>query len=165
MSWYDEWLFRQLQNVPHSLMQLRVGTYKGQDKQGLNSLFEGIEGYCALETEGVSIDEITNYLRETGVFDDTKALHGHQTLLVFAALGWRSMLYQAAFNVCSVQELAIHQDSDLPQSGLVFDMYKVSAELSDRPMSVLLKAFGHLLPARSSNSRYLASETSSVASI
>jgi hypothetical protein len=165
MSWYDSWLFQQLQNLPHSLMQLRVGTYKIQDKQSINTLFERIEDYCAQETEGVSIDEITAYLRETGVFDHTKALQGHYTLLVFAALGWRSMLYQAAFNVCSIQELAIHQDSDQPQSGLVFDMYKVSAELSDRPMSVLLKAFGHLLPARSPNSRYVASEAGSIASL
>jgi hypothetical protein len=28
------------------------------------------------------------------------------------------------FNVCSMQELAIHQDSNQPQSGPVFDMYK-----------------------------------------
>ncbi|CDM31101.1 hypothetical protein PROQFM164_S02g001251 [Penicillium roqueforti FM164] len=165
MSWYDPWLFQQLQNLPHSLVQLRVGTCKIQDKQSLKTLFEGIEEYCARETEAVSIDEITAYLRETGVFDHTKALHGHQTLLVFAALGWRSMLYQAAFNVCSMQELAIHEDSDQPQSGLVFDMYKIPAELSDRPISVLLKAFGHLLPARSSNSRYLASEVGGIASI
>ncbi|OQE32916.1 hypothetical protein PENFLA_c001G08730 [Penicillium flavigenum] len=99
MSWYDEWLFRQLQNLPHSLVQLRVGTYTIQDKQSLDTLFEGIEDYYARETEGVSINEITEYLRDTGVFDHTRALHGHQTLLVFAALGWRSMLYQAAFNV------------------------------------------------------------------
>ncbi|CAP95159.1 hypothetical protein PCH_Pc21g02620 [Penicillium rubens Wisconsin 54-1255] len=116
-----------------------------------NALFQGIKDYCAREIEGVSIDEITEYLRAARVFDHTKALHGDQTLLVFAALGWRSMLYEAAFNVCSMQELAIHQDSNQPQS--------------DRPMSVLLKAFGHLLPARSSNSRYLASETGSIASV
>ncbi|CAI7612735.1 unnamed protein product [Penicillium palitans] len=164
MSWYDRWVFQQLQNLPHSLVQLRVGKSKIQETHSLNALFESIEDYCARETEGVSIDEITTHLRETGVFDDANSLQGHQTLLVFAALGWCSMLYQAAFNVCSVQELAIHQDSDQPQSGLVFDMYKVSAELSDRPMSVLLKAFGNLLPARSSNSGYLASETGSMAS-
>ena len=90
----------------------------------LNTLFEGIKDYCAREIEGVSIDEITEYLRAARVFDHTKALHGDQTLLVFAALGWRSMLYEAAFNVCSMQELAIHQDSNQPQSGPVFDMYK-----------------------------------------
>ncbi|CAG8903745.1 unnamed protein product [Penicillium egyptiacum] len=86
MSWYDEWLFQQLQNLPHSLAQLRVGAYKIQDKQSLNTFFEGIEDYCARETEGVSIDEITEYLRKTGTFDHTKALHGHQTPLIFAAL-------------------------------------------------------------------------------
>lgn len=164
MSWYDTWLAQQLKNLPHNLVQLRVGTFKLQDKQGLNTLIEGIEDY-ARETEGVSVDEITAYMREIGVFDDTQGLEGHQRLLVFAVLGWRSMLYQAAFNVCSTQELAIHQDSDQPQSGLVFDTHKISAEISDRPLSVLLKAFGQLLPARSSNFSYLASETGSIASV
>ncbi|CAG8166267.1 unnamed protein product [Penicillium nalgiovense] len=164
MRWSDKWLSPQLKHLPHSLLQLRVGTYRLQDKQSLNTLFEGI-GDCARGTEGVSIDEITAYLRETGVFDYTDGLQGPQTLLVFAVLGWRSMLYQAAFNVCSIQELAIHQDSDQPQSGLVFDTHRIPAELSDRPLSVLLKAFGQLLPARSANSAYLASETGSMASV
>lgn len=164
MSWYDEWLSRQLKNLPHSLLQLRVGTYGLQDKQSLSTLFEGIED-CTRATEGVCIDEITAYLREAEVFDYDDGLHGLQTLLVFAVLGWRSMLYQAAFNVCSIHELAIHQDSDQPQSGLVFDTHRIPAELSDRPLSVLLKAFGQLLPPRSVNSPYLASETGSMASV
>lgn len=49
---------------------------------------------------------------------------GAQRLLVSAALGWRPMLYQTAFNICSLEELAIHQPSDRPYSGLVFDTYK-----------------------------------------
>lgn len=164
MSWYDEWLSRQLKNLPHTLLQLRVGRYGLQDKQSLNTLFEGIED-CTRGTEAVCIDDITAYLRETGVFDYNDGLDGPQTLLVFAALGWRSMLYQAAFNVCSIQELAIHQDSDQPQSGLVFDTHRIPAEFSDRPLSVLLKAFGQLLPERSVNSTYRASETGSMASV
>lgn len=60
MSWYDAWLSQQLKNLPHSLMQLRVGAYKLQEQASLNVLFEAVEK-CALRTEGVSIDEITPY--------------------------------------------------------------------------------------------------------
>ncbi|KAJ5338733.1 hypothetical protein N7452_005461 [Penicillium brevicompactum] len=164
MSWYDSWLSQQLKNVPRSLLQLRVGTYSFSNPRCLETLFEAIED-CARGTEGVSVDEMTAYLRETGVFDYTETLEGDQKLLVFAVLGWRSMLYQAAFNVCSTQELAIHQDSGQPQSGLVFDTHKISAELSDRPLSVLLKAFGQLLPARSSGLSIHTSELGSLASL
>lgn len=164
MSWYDTWLSRQLKELPYCLTGLRVASHMLPDRQCLNTLFEAIEDF-ANRIEGVSIDEITKYLQETGIFDTAQELLGPQRLLVFAILGWRSMLYQAAFNVCSVQELAIHQDSGQPHSGLVFDTYRVSAELSDRPLSVLLKAFGQLLPARSSQIAHLASENSKTAPV
>lgn len=164
MSWYDPWLSRQLKDLPYCLNELRVGSHMLPDRQCLNTLFVTIEE-IAKRTEGVSLDEITKHLQETGIFDRSQDLLGRQRLLVFAVLGWRSMLYQAAFNVCSVQELAIHQDSGRPHSALVFDTYKVPAELSDRPLSVLLKAFGQLLPARSSQFTCLASENSKAALI
>lgn len=164
MSWYDPWLSRQLKDLPYCLKGLRVGSHTLPDKQCLKALFVAIEEF-AKRIEGVSIDEITNHLQETGMFDKARDLLGPQKLLTFAALGWQSMLYQAAFNVCSVHELAIHQDSSRPHSGLVFDTYRVSAELSDRPLSVLLKAFGYLLPARSSQAARLASENSKTAMI
>jgi hypothetical protein len=165
MRWYAEWLSQQREKIPHGLLYLRVGQYKLQERQqSLRVLFEAIDGYtCGIE--GVSIDEITAHLRQTGVFDSTADQKDHQTLLVFAALGWTSMLYQADLDFCLADELIIHCDSDQPQSGLVFDTFKIPFELSDRPLSVLLKAFGHLLPARSSNSPYLAGKTSSMASV
>src|SRR5699024_3610231 len=130
---------------------------------GLGRLFEAIEDYRRTN-EGVSIDEIVTHLQSIEMLDDAEGLLGAQRLLIFAVLGWGSMLYQAAFNVCSVQELAIHQDSDQPQSGLVFDTLRVPADLSDRTLSILLKAFGNILPARSSNIAQVASENSKIAS-
>lgn len=73
------------------------------------------------------------------------------------------MVYQPAFNVCFPQELAIHHDADGADSGLVFDAYRAEADMSDRTLSVLLKCFGNLLPARSSNTTMVAVETSKAA--
>jgi hypothetical protein len=162
MNWYNAWLSRQLENLPYCLRELRVGGEKVQSKQSLVPLFGLIEKF-ARENDGVSIDDILKHLRDCGLFDSSAELMGAQRLLIFATLGWQSMLYQAAFNVCSVQELAIHIDSHQPQSGLVFDTYRVAADLSDRPLSVLLKAFGNLLPARTSGTAQLASETGKMA--
>lgn len=163
MSWYNAWLSQQLENLPFCLRELNVGGEKLQTKQSLVSLYEEIRDY-ARKSDGASIDEILEHLQDAGLFDRQKEFVGAQRLLIFAILGWQSMLYQAAFNVCSVQELAIHEDSRQPQSGLVFDTYRVAADLADRPLSILLKAFGNLLPARSSRTAQLASETGKMAS-
>lgn len=162
-GWYNVWLSRQLDNLPYCLRELRIGGEKLRIKQSLGPLCEVVGDY-ARKNYGVSIDEIVEHLQEARIFDRTKEMLGAQRLLIFAVLGWQSMLYQAAFNVCSVQELAIHKDSRQPHSGLVFDTYRVTADLSDRPLSVLLKAFGHLLPARSAGTSQLASETRKTAS-
>lgn len=80
--------------------------------------------------------------------------------LVFACLGWRTMLYRPTFNVCPLDNFAIQQDDGEPDSGLVFDTYRAPTELSDRPLSVLFKYFGNLLPARSPFTTHMAAETS-----
>ncbi len=41
------------------------------------------------------------------------------------------------------------QFDDQLNSGLVFDTFKVSADLAELPMMIFLKAYGNLLPARS----------------
>jgi hypothetical protein len=163
MTWYNAWLSRQLENLPYCLRELRVGGEKLQSKRSLVPLSGVIEEF-ARDNEGVSIDEILKHLRDCGLFESLGELIGAQRLLIFATLGWQSMLYQAAFNVCSVQELAIHRNPHQPQSSLVFDTYRVAADLSDRPLSILLKAFGNLLPARTSETAQFASETGKRAS-
>ena len=164
MSWYGTWLSEQLKNLPYCLKELRVGSDGLLGKSnGLDRIFKALEDYIRID-EGVSIDEIVIHLQKIEMLDSAEELLGAQRLLIFAVLGWGSMLYQAAFNVCSLQELAIHQDSDQPQSGLVFDTYRVPADLSDRPLSILLKAFGNILPSRSSDIAQVASENSKIAS-
>ncbi|KAK0616613.1 hypothetical protein B0T14DRAFT_250129 [Immersiella caudata] len=58
------------------------------------------------------------------------------------------MVYVPAFNVAPPSWLAVHKDPESPESRLLFDTYCVSADLWDSPLSILLKAFGNLLPAR-----------------
>ena len=59
------------------------------------------------------------------------------------------MLYLPAFNSCPLEELAVYQDVDQPHSGLVFDTFKMSVDLADRPMSIMLKGYGNILLSRS----------------
>ncbi|KAL5362635.1 hypothetical protein BJX96DRAFT_177341 [Aspergillus floccosus] len=163
IEWYHIWLKQQLRHAPRYVRELWIEDEEFLAESSLNAIFTAIENYTQAN-EGVSIDEIIQHLQAIYVLYRSTELLGTQRLLIFAILGWQSMVYQAAFNVCSTQELAIHQDSDQPQSGLVFGTCKVSAALCDRPLSVLTKAFGNLLPARASDIAHSAQETTKLAS-
>ena len=118
------------------------------------------------DANNLSIDDIIQHLSESSLLPKpaTPSEPLPARLLVFAILGWQTMLYLPSFGSCSLSELAIHQDADQPNSKLVFDTYKVSVDLADRPLAIFLKGFGNLLPARSQVLTKLASETSRVAS-
>ena len=89
------------------------------------------------------------HLREAEVFSDVQdAALPAQRILIFALLGWQSMVYMPALITSPPSKLAVHQDAECPDSGLVFDTRCVSVDLCDRSQSILLKRFGNLLPAR-----------------
>jgi hypothetical protein len=115
------------------------------------------------DTEAVTIDGVVEHLRKTQKLETTPESSNAERLLVFAILGWQSMLYRPAFNTCTLHELAVHEYDIHSNSGLVFDTHKVSVELSDRPLFALLKGFGNLLPAPSPNIAQFASENSNAA--
>lgn len=160
LSWYHHWIGIQLQTIPQVLRSILVGGSPITEPAGFEALCLSIEKFTC-QNEGCSIDEIVDQLILDQIlpkkeFDDSARLR----TLVFAVLGWRSMLYKPALNTCSFDQLEIiHEERDI-ESGLVYDNYRLPAHLSDRPLSILLKAFGNLLPARSVAATGAAAETS-----
>ena len=106
------------------------------------------------QSRSLGIDEIVEYLVEQDVFEpgmvETR-ITLLRRLLIFAVLGWQSMLCLPSFHNCPLDELAVHQDIDQPDSGLVIHTYKMSSDLADRPIPILLKGYGTILPSRSEN--------------
>ncbi|KAJ6447146.1 hypothetical protein O9K51_01921 [Purpureocillium lavendulum] len=149
MTWYIPWLSCQLANLPQCLREFRF--VKGNVPVTALSLVDmaSFIAESVVLDQGCSIDELILSLHERGGYFDQgdNATDAAHRLLVFAALGWTSMLYQPAFNVCSLNEFAIHQDATQPDSGLVFHNYKLPADFADRPLHALLRGFGNLLPA------------------
>lgn len=153
--WYLDWLSQQVRNLPECVFAL----FKEQDRANileftpssiLCRIFIAVNRY-ARETESPGIDDIIEHLQEQNIF----CLVGHKTtlipaqrLLIFAILGWQTMLYLPSFNTCPLSHLEIHQENGQRNSQLVYDTFKVSADLADRPMAILLKGYGNLLPAR-----------------
>ncbi|KAK4221161.1 hypothetical protein QBC38DRAFT_492606 [Podospora fimiseda] len=164
LDWRLPWLSKQHTTIPANLTSLRIDGSPISNKETFDLLLEAVARY-ANENRGFSVDDIVEYLQqdvglEVGGDDDQNNM---KRLLVFAVLGWHTMVYQPAFNLCPQHQLAVHQDYNAPESGLVFDLYKVPIDLCDRPLSVLLKVFGNLLPARPNNTYTAAVENSKVA--
>lgn len=171
LGWYLSWLAGQITDLPDCLNNLLAGDGTG-DPVDLSPncvfyrVFMAVDEYIRRD-DNLSIDEIVQYLTEDSILESTMVhpdVIPAQRLLIFAIVGWQSMLYLPSFNTCSLRELAIHNDINQPDSTLVFDTFKISAELADRPMATLLKGYGNLLPARSHELTIVASETSRMAS-
>ena len=162
LSWYHSWLRSHLDDLPHAIRQLRVGKGTILEDNGFERVFTAVASFVH-DTQAVTIDDVVEHLRETQKMETASESSNAQRLLVFAILGWQSMLYRPAFNTCSLDELAVHKDDVHVNSGLVFDTHKVSVELSDRPLFAVLKGFGNLLPAPPLNITQVASENSKAA--
>lgn len=74
------------------------------------------------------------------------------------------MLYLPSFHTCSLSQLEIHQDIGRPDSHFVYDAFKMSADLVDRPLAILLKGYGNLFFARCQVITEVARETGRVVS-
>ena len=157
LSWYNLWLFKELIDAPHEIQQLRVGTDLLRQSNAFERVFAAVARFVragAVASSVISIDGIVEHLRETLHMDATYESGRAQRSLVFAILGWQSMLYRAAFNHCSLDELAIHEadEPSLPSAigRAAFTTNKVSAaSVAGQPLSALLKGFGSLLPQAS----------------
>jgi hypothetical protein len=166
LDWYNSWLSRQLDALPQDLKEIVF--LNGQTlrtSEDITTVFSNIEKYLKAD-DVVSLDEIaTSILPDLAEKSSPESLRqlARRRQLVFALLGWQTMLYQPTFNICGPSELAIHKPTGQPDSGLVFDTYRVPIDLCDRPLCILLKCFGNLLPARSPDSIQVASETARAA--
>ncbi|KAL1896519.1 hypothetical protein Sste5346_004553 [Sporothrix stenoceras] len=115
-------------------------------------------------TTSILTEEIIDHLERKGVLEapsrnvleeeDDNAISAKR-LLIFAIIGWQSMVYLPELNSHPPDTLAIQHDTEGPDSGLVYDRYVITApsaaDMCDRPLWVLLKWFGNLLPAHPSD--------------
>lgn len=151
LDWYAPWVASHRTKLPPAVLALLGGGSRTVD-DGFRAVWEAVQK-IALTERGATIDEVVEQLDTAGVLDQggcsTNSGAGDATRqLVFAFLGWQSMVYVPELNSHPLGTLAIRHDANAPESGLVFDRYVTSSEdMADRPLWVLLKSFGNLLPA------------------
>jgi hypothetical protein len=164
-DWYLKWLCIQVSILPEAEASLLANdTDSDTTSLGKNSRFHQI--FLAINQiirseENLSIDEILDNVLKKDPLAPYSGSHDVSVLqrrLVFAMLGWQSMLFLPGPNTTRSSNFNIYRAPGEPNSGLIFDNWSVPVDLADRPLAILLKAFGNLLPARSRSSEYIASE-------
>jgi hypothetical protein len=161
-NWYLNWLCVQISILPEAEASLLANDADSKTTSlGENSRFH--RTFLAINQiirsqDNLSIDRILGKLIEKNILASYSGKHDVLVLqrrLVFAMLGWQSMLFVPGVDATRFN---IYRAPDEPNSGLIFDDWSVSMDLADRPLAILLKAFGNLLPARSLSSENVASE-------
>jgi len=166
-DWYLKWLCLQISSLPEDEASLLAkdadsGTIRLGENSTFHKTFLAIN-HISRSQDNLSIEEIQEKLIEEDIFlsdSGSSDVLVVQRRLIFAMLGWQSMLFLPAFDTRRASSLNIYKAPGQPNSGLVFDDWSVPISLTDRPLAILLKAFGNLLPARSSSSNNIASELS-----
>lgn len=135
LQWYDRWLHRQLKNVP-PLMAQSLGSFP--------QIFQQV---AELTGRGWSLEEMAERLLlleliKSGGGYDTKQV---ARTMVFAFLGWQTMLYEPAFQTCPPQQLAIADVLDGYFGQAFMKLKQDQSRVSDCLPDFLL-GFGLMLP-------------------
>ncbi len=150
MTWYQWWLDRQLENVPETLASiLPEGENNLQLREAslLTRIFLEVARMTRSEY-GASIDGVLDQLTTLGLITSSENtcdnLQACRTL-VFAILGWQTMLFTPSFGTSPPTQFAINDDLDgyRGQSFLVLKQDQIGAK---RHFSDLLMGFGLILP-------------------
>ena len=164
LDWYPNWLANQLsrfdRNGLHSNLRWAVSYENWSDADAdrdspvdpspLDSQFLDIfRAVKSVACEG-SIDHIISLLLDVGVFKENggdQATDFIRENLVFAMLGWLSMLYIPCFDADETV-FQIRYDPNQPNSRLIYETFVVENKATGQEPACFLKKFGNLLPAR-----------------
>lgn len=150
LAWYRWWLDQQLENVPGtfcSLLPDGEDKIRLQEAPSFSKVFLEIAHFARTEP-GPSIDGIVEHLVSLKLLKKPDSLSGTlQTCrtLVFAILGWQTMLYTPSFGTSPPKQFAIGDDLD-GYRGQTFLVLRQDQICAKRRLSSLLMGFGLLLP-------------------
>lgn len=137
LQWYDRWLHLQLKNVPPSMAQ-SLGSF--------SRIFQQVAEFTG---RGCSLEEMAEQLLLLDLIKpggyDTKQV---ARTIVFAILGWQTMLYAPAFQTCPLQQMAIADVLD-GYFGQAFMKLKQDQSRVSDCLSDFLLGFGLMLPTES----------------
>ena len=150
LQWYRWWLNQQFASLPttvYSLLPDLPGT-SVSDYSRIAKLFIDVAAILKTHSEP-SIDHIIDELalnKSLIQIEDEDSLSTCRGL-VFAILGWQTMLFQPSFGTCPPQQLSVVDDFDGHQ-GQAFMAFKQGTSEAKRRLDDFLMGFGLLIPPR-----------------
>lgn len=154
IQWYDWWVHNQVQAQPKELFLALPGYDPASDERWIVSfviLWQEISRYMRAK-DSVSIDDIIAHLAQESILQlasNSEALLPAKNL-VFAVIGWQTMLYRLDMHSCHPKELAIENEMGEHQ-GYAYMSLKQSHSACKRNIHEFLLGFGVLLPPRNFN--------------
>ncbi|KFY61809.1 hypothetical protein V496_04867 [Pseudogymnoascus sp. VKM F-4515 (FW-2607)] len=151
LQWYRWWIYDQVQSQPNQLFSTLHGYDPKIDDSWIGSfstMWQEVSQYMTA-TASVSIDEIVAHLLEFDILElgsDPNALIAAKNL-IFAVIGWQTMLYQADMHSCPPEQLAIQSQMGVHQ-GQAHMCLKQNHSSCRRRMHEFLLGYGLLLPPR-----------------
>ncbi len=149
LRWYPWWLKEQLKQVPPSILSSIVGHELLPGNVWTPELGRIFCEIAAFTTSGQrpSVDEIVRHIFSKGLMEEGTGNDGNLEArsLVFAVIGWQTMLYKPALGTCPPQQFAIIDEQD-GYRGQAFMALKQCQGAAKRPLHDFLLGFGILLP-------------------
>jgi hypothetical protein len=151
LAWYVWWLRRQFGSLPHELLEFVKAQQEGQDVGTLlSSLFVATARSARMRPD-TGIDNIITYLAEDALLRFPNGGSPKETeqarALIFAFLGWQTMLYIPAFGEAPPDQFAIADVLDGYQ-GQAFMTLKQGHSATQENLQLLLLGFGLMLPSQ-----------------
>ena len=137
-----------MRQLPSSILSIVAdhGPHGNEWSPALVRVFSAI-ALSATTTQYPSIDDIIGHLQAEGLVEERSSKQDISEArgLVFAMLGWQTMLYKPALGTCPPQQLAVvdEQDGYRGQAFMALKQFQGSAK---RPLHEFLMGFGILLP-------------------
>ncbi|RFU25599.1 hypothetical protein B7463_g10738, partial [Scytalidium lignicola] len=151
LKWYECWVDSQLAIEPSELFYILPDYDPKLDQRWTNSFSTLWQEVCQYMSSNVSpsIESIVTHLSDIGVFHlpaKSEALISAKNL-VFAVIGWQTMLYQPDIRSCPPIQVSIADDTN-GYKGQARVSLKQNHIACKKPIHEFLLGFGMLLPPR-----------------
>lgn len=153
LPWYRWWLSQQIRSQPQRLLLLGLPNVEGIDDSNgaaelILPLLERVKDLVAAQ-ESATVDSITDALAGLGMLSVNDRCEAYQSAkqLVFAALGWLTMLYKPNLSNFTAGEFAILDETDGYRGGSQVCLVQLPHS-SKQDLPSFLLGFGLMLPPR-----------------
>ena len=149
VGWYRWWLSQQAAGIPLDLQACLEGFDEenlSQTSALLANAFLRISSSLRSQFTPLTIDNLVHDLTENHILKERLDLH-RKRVLVFAIIGWQTMLYKPDLGTSLPQHLAVVQEYDGLISQTILPC-KQASSAAKRPLSTFLLGFGLLIPQR-----------------